>query len=108
MAKTNRKAATVSKITPESLVAAASTGNEKRIVPLGGGTYAYVNDPVTGRILHVAVASEEFSALISAQAALSPAYAARLERELAAISSGDFPAALDALRAASAFTVDAG
>ena len=103
MAKTNRKAATVSKITPESLVAAASTGNEKRIVPLGGGTYAYVNDPVTGRISHVAVASDAFTTLISEQAALSPAYAARLERELSAIGSGDFPAALDALREAAVF-----
>lgn len=103
MAKTNRKSATVSKITPESLVAAASTGSEKRIVPLGGGTYAYVNDPITGRITHMAVASEDFSALIAAQAALSPAYAARLERELADIDLGDFPAALAQLREAAVF-----
>jgi hypothetical protein len=103
MAKTKGRSATVTKITSEALVAAATTGNERRVVALGGGTYAYLHHPLTGRIAHVKVASEAFDSTVAEHAALSVPYAARLERELAAFDQGDFPAALARLRDAGVF-----
>jgi hypothetical protein len=103
MAKTGRTAATATKVTPATLVAGAATGDERRIVSLGAGTYAYLYHPTTGKIAHVKVDSDAFASIVSEHAAMSAAYAARLERELSQFG-GDFPAALDRLRTAGVFT----
>lgn len=98
----NRGVAAV-KVSDEQRVAAAASGPERRIISLGAGTYAYVIDPVSSRIVHERVAGEGFFDLISRQAALSPDYAERLHRELSALSVGDFPAALSRLSAEGVF-----
>lgn len=92
MAKTKSgRAVGVTKITDEARIASAASGPERRIIPLAQGTYAYVIDPVTSKNIHCKVASDAFSTLIADQAALSPAYADRLRRELSSITHGDFP-----------------
>jgi hypothetical protein len=102
--KNSRSPAMATKVTPEQLVASAATGGERRIIALGGGTWVYLVDPLTGKNRHLPVASDRFVDAVTEQAALSPAYAARLERELASFDTGHLPDALARLRDAGVFS----
>lgn len=107
MAETKRSTpAGVGKITGEARISGAASGPERRIIPLAGGTYTYVIDPVTAKNIHCKVDSPEFDELISAQAALSSTYAARLHRELTGLAHGDIPAALARLEGGGIFTIE--
>ena len=52
-----------------SAYAVAATSEINRLVPLGGGSYAYVLDPKDGKTLHMSVTSDEFVAKITEMAA---------------------------------------
>ena len=77
-----------------ALADSAASNPSKRIIPLGGGTWCYLLDPITGTYDHLKVESRDMDAALSQQSALSEAYAQRLRRELTALAHGDFPAAL--------------
>lgn len=79
--------------TPGQLADAAASNPSRRVVPLGGGTWAYLVDPLTGLNRHRRVLSPAFRETVLEQAALSPAYRGRLASEIFSISYGDFPAA---------------
>ncbi|MGH9002495.1 MAG: hypothetical protein ACRDYV_05140, partial [Acidimicrobiia bacterium] len=66
----------------ESYIASADAG---RIVPLGGGTYAYVLDPRDGRTLRFPVASEQFIAALVELAGSN--HGDRLRRDLAELAT---------------------
>jgi len=53
----------------------------KRIIPLGGGTHAYVLDPRTGLTHHLQVGSDRWDVLIGALLS-TPAHAAKIQAEL--------------------------
>ena len=61
------------------------SGDVARIVPLGGGTHAYILDPRNGRTVRVAVASEKFVEVLGA---LDEAgFGDRMRRDLADLAN---------------------
>lgn len=58
-----------------------ASGDMNRIVPLAGGTWAYVFHPVTGRTHHVKVGSEAWDAVVG-ELLLNSSQASRIQLEL--------------------------
>ncbi|MGH9000380.1 MAG: hypothetical protein ACRDY7_13450 [Acidimicrobiia bacterium] len=81
-----------------------ASGDVSRIVPLGGGTHAYVLDPRNGRTLRMPVRSERFVEVLGAL--VEAGYGDRMKRDLADLAtrfpSGEWSAAQARLDAAMA------
>jgi len=79
-----------------------ASGDVARIVPLGGGTHAYVLDPRNGRTLRMAVNSETFVEVLGALA--EAGHGDRMKRDLADLAvkypSGGWSTAQTKLEAA--------
>lgn len=62
-----------------------ASGDVSRIVPLGGGTYAYVLDPRNGRTLKMSVKSDQFVEVLGALA--EAGHGDRMKRDLAELAA---------------------
>lgn len=61
------------------------SGDVTRIVPLGGGTHAYILDPRNGRTVRTAVSSDKFIEVLSALA--EAGHGDRMRRDLAELAT---------------------
>lgn len=81
-----------------------ASGDVARIVPLGGGTHAYILDPRNGRTLRMAVNSERFVEVLGALA--EAGHGDRMKRDLSELAvrypSGGWATAQTKLEAAMA------
>jgi len=62
-----------------------ASGDVTRILPLGGGTHAYVLDPRDGRTLRLAVGSERFVEVL--RALVDAGHGDRMRRDLADLTT---------------------
>lgn len=62
-----------------------ASGDVARIVPLGGGTHAYILDPRNGRTLRMAVNSDQFVEVLGALA--EAGFGERMKRDLTELAT---------------------